>query len=271
VTVSQADLSPYDEAREAAGELLSRFEIPRLDLAFVLGSGWSAAADVLGDEIGVCELADLSGFATPVVPGHGGALRLVRTAPGKVAAIFTGRTHYYEGRGVAAVVHGVRTAAAAGAEIIVVTNGCGGLNRDWAPGTLVLIRDQINLTGSTPLVGPTFIDMTDSYSPRLRQLAHTVEPDLPEGVYVQFGGPQFETPAEVRMAATLGGDLVGMSTTLEVIAAREADLDVLGISLVTNLAAGISPTPLSHQEVLEAGRAAAPRLRRLLAGLAAVL
>jgi purine-nucleoside phosphorylase len=135
----------------------------------------------------------------------------------------------------------------------------------------VLIRDHINLTGATPLAGPTFIDLTEAYSRRLRDLARTVDPTLPEGVYVQFRGPQFETPAEVRMAGILGADLVGMSTTLETIAAREAGLEVLGISLVTNLAAGISTEPLHHEEVLQAGREAAPRLRRLLAGIAAVL
>ena len=172
---------------------------------------------------------------------------------------------------MAPVVHGVRTAAAAGATSIVLTNGCGGLDTDHGPGTAVLIRDHINLTAETPLVGPTFIDMTEAYSMRLRDLARQVQPDLPEGVYVQFRGPSFETPAEVTMAGILGGSLVGMSTTLETIAAREAGLEVLGISLVTNLAAGISPTPLHHEEVLEAGAEAAPRLRVLLAGIAAAL
>jgi purine-nucleoside phosphorylase len=262
---------PYALAQEAAAALRDRFSLDGIDLALVLGSGWSAAADDLGEPIGSCPLAELPGFAAPTVVGHGGELRVVRTAAGKVAAVLTGRTHFYEGKGVPQVVHGVRTAAAAGASVLVLTNGCGGLNRDWAPGTPVLISDHINLTGATPLVGPTFIDMTDAYAPRLRAVARTVDADLPEGVYVQFHGPNFETPAEVRMAGVLGGDLVGMSTALETIAAREAGLEVLGISLVTNLAAGISPTPLHHEEVLEAGRAAAPQLRTLLAGLAAAL
>jgi purine-nucleoside phosphorylase len=264
-------LTPHELAGEAAAFILERFGVPVLDLAFVLGSGWSAVADDLGDDIGECELAELPGFAKPSVAGHGGALRLTRTAGGKVAAVFTGRTHLYEGRGVAKVVHGVRTAAVAGTRIVVLTNGCGGLNRDWVPGTPVLIRDHINLTGTTPLAGPTFIDLSEAYASRLRDLARSIQPELPEGVYVQFHGPQFETPAEVRMAAILGGDLVGMSTALEAIAAREAGMEVLGISLVTNLAAGISPTPLNHEEVLEAGREAAPRLRRLLTGIAAAL
>lgn len=262
---------PYALARTAADALRERFGIEALDTAFVLGSGWSAAAEDLGEPLGECELADLPGFSPPVVIGHGGRLRIVRTAGGRTAGIFTGRTHYYEGRGVAAVVHGVRTVAAAGGSSIVLTNGCGGLDEDRGPGTAVLIRDHINLTGATPLVGARFIDLTEAYSARLRNLARTVEPELTEGTYVQFHGPSFETPAEVRMAGVLGGDLVGMSTTLETIAAREAGLEVLGISLVTNLAAGISPTPLHHEEVLEAGAEAAPRLRVLLAGIAATL
>ncbi len=252
---------------DTAQELLSRFQIPAVDIAIVLGSGWAGASAGLGETIGECPLADLPGFTGPVVAGHGGTLRVIRTAAGKIAALFNGRTHFYEGRGAAAVVHGVRTAAAAGAKIVVLTNGCGGLNPEWTPGTPVLIRDHINLTGATPLEGATFIDLTEAYSPRLREIAHEVDPSLPEGVYVQFRGPQYETPAEVKMAKILGGDLVGMSTTLETIAAREAGLDVLGISLVTNLGAGISPTPLEHAEVIAAGKAAEPRLRGLLAGL----
>ena len=262
---------PYALAEEAAAALRDRFALESIDLAFVLGSGWSAAADDLGEVLGRCPLAELPGFAAPTVVGHGGELRVVRTGSGKVAALFTGRTHYYEGKGVAQVVHGVRTAAAAGARTLVLTNGCGGLNPAWSPGTAVLIRDHVNLTAATPLVGARFVDMTDAYAPRLRDLARTVDADLAEGVYVQFPGPSYETPAEVRMAGVLGGDLVGMSTALETIAAREAGLEVLGISLVTNLAAGISPTPLHHAEVLEAGRAAVPQLSRLLAGLGAAL
>jgi purine-nucleoside phosphorylase len=163
------------------------------------------------------------------------------------------------------VVHGVRTAAAAGATTVVLTNGCGGLNLAWGPGTPVLVSDHINLTATSPLEGATFVDLTDLYSSRLRAVAREVDPTLDEGVYVQFRGPHYETPAEVQMAGRLGGDLVGMSTSLEAIAARHAGLEVLGISLVTNLAAGISPVPLNHAEVLEAGVAAGPRISALLA------
>jgi len=262
---------PEKLAAEGAAFLLERFSLSSIDVALVLGSGWAAAADGLGQQIAHCDLAEVPGFAKPSVAGHGSELRVVRTTGGKIAAIFTGRTHLYEGRGAAQVVHGIRTSAAAGARIVVLTNGCGGLNRDWPPGTPVLIRDHINLTGATPLIGARFIDLSEAYASRLRDLARSVEPELPEGVYVQFRGPQFETPAEVRMAGVLGGDLVGMSTALEAVAAREAGMEVLGISLVTNLAAGISATPLSHEEVLEAGQEAAPRLRRLLAGIASAL
>ena len=270
VDVTEA-ASSEDLAQEAAEFVRARFAVRSIDLAFVLGSGWSEAADDLGAEIGRCALPEVPGCARPSVIGHGAVLRLVRTATGKVAAIFTGRIHLYEGRGIAQVVHPIRAVAAAGARVLILTNGCGGLNPRWTAGTPVLIRDHINLTGRTPLLGPSFIDLSDVYSSRLRDLARTVEPGLGEGVYVQFHGPQFETPAEVKMAGIIGGDLVGMSTALEAIAARQVGLEVLGISLVTNLAAGISPTPLNHEEVLEAGRQAAPRLRTLLAGIAAAL
>ena len=186
---------------------------------------------------------------------------------GRRALVYGTRTHFYEGKGVRAVVHGVRTAAAAGCSTIVITNGCGGLNPDWAPGTPVLISDHINLTAASPIEGAHFVDLTDLYSTRLRALAREIDPTLDEGVYVQFRGPHYETPAEVKMAGVLGGDLVGMSTSLEAIAARQSGLEILGISLVTNAAAGISPVPLSHEEVIEAGQAAAQRCGRLLAAV----
>lgn len=256
---------PYALAAQAADALRSRFGIEHIDLALVLGSGWAQAAEGLGEQLDECPLEELPGFSAPVVAGHGGALRLVRTPHGSLAAILTGRTHLYEGRGVAPVVHGVRTAAAAGASTLVLTNGCGGITH--APGSPVLIADHVNLSGATPLVGPRFIDLTTVYDPALRALARQVDPTLDEGVYCQFHGPAYETPAEVRMARAIGGTLVGMSTALEAVAAREAGLRVLGISLVTNAAAGIVARPLSHAEVVEAGRTAQPRLRSLLGGL----
>ena len=150
---------------------------------------------------------------------------------------------------------------------MILTNASGSLRREWMPGTPVLIRDHINLTGTSPIEGAHFVDMSTAYSRKLRDIALEVDPTLPEGVYVQFRGPQYETPAEVKMAGVLGGDLVGMSTSLETIAAREAGIDVLGISLSTNLAAGVSAEPLSHPEVVAAGQAALPRLIALLQGV----
>ena len=240
----------------------------RYKIALTLGSGWGGAADLLGETVSEVPAHEIPGFSKPALEGHGGTLRSIRLADGSHALVIGARTHFYEGKGVRAVSHGVRTAAAAGSEIMILTNGCGGLNPDWAPGTPVLIRDHLNLTARSPLEGATFVDLTDLYSQRLRDIARTVDPSLDEGVYAQFPGPHYETPAEVQMAKVLGADLVGMSTALEAIAARHAGLEILGMSLVTNAAAGISPEALSHEEVLEAGRAAGPRISRLLADIA---
>jgi purine-nucleoside phosphorylase len=250
-------------AADAAAVLAEKTGVPSHDVALVMGSGWLPAVDALGDATAELSTTDLPGFAPPAVEGHAGKVRSVR-AGDRNLLVFLGRTHYYEGRGAAAVVHGVRTAAAAGCCTIVLTNGCGGLKESWQPGTPVLISDHINLTATSPIEGANFVDLTDLYSSRLRALCKEVEPDLDEGVYVQFPGPHYETPAEIRMVRAIGGDLVGMSTVLEAIAAREAGMEVLGISLVTNLAAGITGEPLNHEEVLAAGRAAASRMGDLL-------
>lgn len=259
---------PFDVAQRAAETIRSRTGVPDHDIALVLGSGWAGAAAQLGDVVADLPAAEVEGFAAPAVAGHGGRIVSIAVSGTDAHALVLGsRTHFYEGRGVRAVAHAVRTAAAAGARTMVLTNGCGGLRPEWPAGTAVLIRDHINLTGASPLEGVTFVDLTDLYSARLRAIAHEVDPALPEGVYVQFPGPHYETPAEVRMASIIGGDLVGMSTALEAIAARHVGLEVLGMSLVTNPAAGISPTALSHEEVLVAGREAAPRLAELLAAI----
>ena len=257
---------PMDVARAAAAVIAERTGAERHDVALVLGSGWGQTADRVGRSVAEVDNTEVPGFAKAAVAGHSGTIRSVEIGDtGRRALVFGTRTHFYEGRGVRAVVHGVRTAAAAGCSTVVLTNGCGGLREDWSPGTPVLISDHINLTATSPLEGATFVDLTDLYSPRARAVAREVDPSLQEGVYVQFRGPHYETPAEVRMARTLGGDLVGMSTTLEAIAARHVGLEVLGISLVTNPAAGIAGTPLSHEEVIEAGRDAGPRISALLA------
>ena len=260
------DDDPTVLALEAATVIREHSGIQNYDIALVLGSGWGGAADLIGETINEVPAWQVRGFHAPAVAGHGATMRTIRVeGSGKTALVLGSRTHYYEGKGLRAVAHGVRTAQALGAKTMVLTNGCGGLNPEWKPGQVVLIRDHINLTGRSPIEGANFVDLTDLYSTKLRDLARTIDPSLPEGVYVQFPGPHYETPAEVKMAKIIGGDLVGMSTTLESIAAREAGMDVLGLSLMTNLAAGISATALSHEEVLEAGRDAGPRIAKLLA------
>lgn len=267
--IDEPTADPFAVAELAASQIADATGVAHHDVALVLGSGWGGAADLLGETVAELPAQEIIGFSAPAVVGHGGKIRSVRYVANdgatRHALVVGARTHYYEGKGVRRVAHGVRTAAATGARTMVLTNGCGGLNPEWAPGTPVLIRDHLNLTAASPLEGATFIDLTDLYAQRLRDIAHGVDPSLAEGVYAQFRGPQYETPAEVRMAGIIGADLVGMSTTLEAIAARQVQMEVLGISLVTNHAAGISPVALSHEEVLEAGAAAGPRISALLA------
>jgi purine-nucleoside phosphorylase len=256
----------YAQAAEAATALKSLTGIGSFDVALVMGSGWVPAADAIGETITELPVTKLPGFAPPAVAGHGGTVRAVRTESGLHALILLGRTHLYEGRGVEPVVHGVRTAVAAGVRTVVLTNAAGGLRPETQNvGDPVLISDHINMTGANPISGTTFVDLTDVYTPRLRELAREVDPSLAEGVYVAFRGPTYETPAEIRMLRAIGGDLVGMSTVLEAIAAREGGADVLGISLVTNPGAGLVGEPLNHEEVLEVGRATAQRMGGLLA------
>lgn len=263
-TTTSAYADPYTGAQEAAKVLLARIGAAP-DVALVMGSGWVPAAEALGETEHEFPVTDLPGFAPPTALGHAGKLRTVRlAASGKLALVFLGRTHLYEGRGVASVAHGVRTAVAAGARTVVLTNGCGGIDPDYTVGQPVLISDHLNLTAESPILGAHFVDLTDLYSARLRALCREVDPSLAEGVYVALRGPHYETPAEIRMFRTLGADLVGMSTALEAIAAREAGAEVLGVSLVTNAAAGITGEPLSAEEVIAAGNAAAARMGSLL-------
>jgi purine-nucleoside phosphorylase len=262
---------PFVVAAQAAAQLAEATGVERHDIALTLGSGWAKAADLIGETTHTIPAPDIAGFSKPALEGHVGTLRSILLPSGKRALVIGARTHYYEGHGVRRVVHSVRTAAAAGASTMILTNGAGGIKPHWAPGTPVLISDHLNLTGDSPLEGATFVDLTDLYSARLRAVARTVDPDLDEGVYVQNRGPHYETPAEVQMAKTLGGHIVGMSTALEAIAARQAGMEVLGLSLITNLAAGISSNPLSHEEVIEAGRDAEPVISALLARIVAEL
>lgn len=247
------------DAAAAAAHLRATLGVDRPRAYVVLGSGWGPAADEIGTTLARVSSAEVPGYQPTTVPGHTGEVRRVRSGSNEIV-VQMGRTHLYEGHPPAHVVHGVRTAAALGAETLILTNAAGGINPNWWPGTTVLISDHINATGTTPLVGPVFLDLTEVYSEHLRALCREVEPGLSEGVYMQLRGPSYETPAEVRMAATMGASLVGMSTALEAIAAREAGMAVLGISLVTNLAAGLTGERLDHADVLAVARASAERM-----------
>ncbi|OBG13012.1 purine-nucleoside phosphorylase [Mycolicibacterium celeriflavum] len=257
-------------AAESAAAIGERTGVDRHDVAVVLGSGWAPAVEPLGDPVAVVPVAELPGFTPPAAEGHGGQLLSMRIADHRVM-VFVGRIHAYEGHDLRHVVHPVRAACASGVHTVVLTNAAGGLREELAVGQPVLISDHLNLTGRSPLVGPRFVDMVDAYSPRLRGIAREIDPALADGVYAGLAGPQYETPAEIRMLRTLGADLVGMSTVHETIAAREAGAQVLGVSLVTNLAAGMTGRPLNHEEVLEAGRRSATRMGALLAAVVARL
>jgi purine-nucleoside phosphorylase len=255
-------------AAAAAAAIAERTGVAAHDVAVVLGSGWRPAADVIGAPEHEIPMAELPGFRPPTVEGHGGTIRSVRVGERRVL-ILLGRTHLYEGHGPAQVAHGVRTAAAAGCRTVVLTNAAGGIRNGMRVGEPVVISDQLNLTATSPLEGPRFVDLTDLYSPALRARAFAIDPTLAEGVYAGLPGPHFETPAEIRMLRGMGADLVGMSTVLEAIAARAEGVEVFGLSLVTNLAAGITGEPLDHQEVLAAGAASAGRMGELLRELVA--
>jgi purine-nucleoside phosphorylase len=297
-THAAAPGDPYAAAAASAAALGQRTGRPEHDVAIVLGSGWAPAADALAETGGPTErggpgqasgptegdgpgragidvpLADLGGFPPSTVAGHSPVVRSL-VLGGVRVLVFLGRTHLYEGHPVAAVVHGVRTAVAAGCRVVVLTNAAGGIRAGYQVGQPVLIRDHLNLTARSPLSGARppdgypsrFTDLTDLYAARLRALARRADPGLAEGVYAALPGPHYETPAEIAMLRGLGADLVGMSTVLEAIAARHLGAEVLAISLVTNLAAGLAPGGLDHQEVIAAGRAAAVRMGSLLAGI----
>jgi purine-nucleoside phosphorylase len=257
-------------ADTAAQFIADRIGIAHHDVAIVLGSGWAPAVAALGEPTATLPMAEIPGFTPPSAAGHTGQV-LSMGIGGQRVLVLVGRVHAYEGHDLQHVVHPVRTACAAGARVVVLTNAAGAVRQDFTAGQPVLISDHLNLTARSPLVGAQFVDMVDAYSPRLRALAHEVDPGLAEGVYAGLPGPHFETPAEIRMLRTLGADLVGMSTVHEAIAARAAGAEVFGVSLVTNMAAGITGEPLSHVEVLEAGAASASRMGTLLADVVARL
>ncbi|EFV12185.1 purine-nucleoside phosphorylase [Segniliparus rugosus] len=265
MTVDVVDVvgNPEEAARVAADELAKRTGVAQHSAAVVLGSGWAPAADRLGEPSAVVPMAELPGFLAPGVSGHQGLALSVPVGDQHVLVLL-GRTHAYEGHDLAHVVHGVRVAAASGAGTLILTNAAGGLNQEYRVGQPVLINDHLNMTARSPLRGPRFVDLTDAYSPRLIALAREVDPSLAVGVYAGLPGPHYETPAEVRALKTLGADLVGMSTVHETIAARAEGVEVLGVSLVTNIAAGLAGKSLNHAEVLEEGHLAARRVGSLL-------
>jgi purine-nucleoside phosphorylase len=253
-------------AQEAAAIIADRTGVASHDVGIILGSGWRPTADVIGTADAELALADLPGFAAPAVEGHGGTVRSL-TVGGRRVLMFLGRTHYYERRDIDSVVHNVHVAHAAGCRVLVLTNSCGGIRAGLVPPQPVLISDYINPSGLTPLRGADFIDMTDAFSPRLRALAIQIDPTLEEGVYGLHRGPQYETPAEIRMMRTMGADLAGMSTVPECIQARAYGMEVLGISLVTNVAAGLAGATLDHEEVVRKGAEAATRVGELIKAL----
>lgn len=270
--------NPYTLATQAADTLRSASGTDHYDLAIVLGSGWKEGASALGAPYHEIATTTLPGFHPTTVPGHEGRLLSVRVGD-KHVLLVAGRVHLYEGHSAADVAHPVRTAIAAGATSIVLTNACGGIDPTKGPGTVVVIKDHINLTATSPLEGAAppdgfgsrFVDLTDLYSRRLRANVLGAVPTLSEGVYVGFRGPHYETPAEITMATTMGGTLVGMSTVLEAIAARHLGAEVLGLSLVSNFAAGVTQEALSHSDVLAAGQEAVASLGQLLAQVVPVL
>jgi purine-nucleoside phosphorylase len=267
--------NPFAAAAAGAARLAELTGMPRHEAAVVLGSGWAAAADALGPAETTVALTEL-GAPAPSVPGHQPVVRSVNSG-GRRTLVFLGRVHLYEGHSPAAVVHCVRTAVEAGCASVILTNAAGGIADGLRPGQAVLISDHINLTGASPLTGPPppdgypsrFTDLTGLYSPRLRAVARTAAPGLAEAVYAGLIGPHYETPAEICMLRGLGAGLVGMSTVLEAIAARHLGAEVLGVSLVTNLAAGLSQQPVEHTDVLATGTQAAAGLGTLLAAILA--
>ncbi len=239
----------------------------------MLGSGLGGLADELDSAVSI-PFAELPGWPAATAPGHAGRLLLGHLG-GRPVVMLQGRFHLYEGNDPGLVVQPVLLFRALGAQVVVLTNAAGGLDPSFGPGTLMVMRDHINLTGRNPLIGPNadvlgerFPDLTEAWSPRLRRRLHSAGAaegvTLAEGVYVGLVGPNYETPAEVRMLAALGGHAVGMSTVLECIAARWVGLEVCGVSLVTNAGAGYTGAPLTHEEVLAAGVQAGPRLARVI-------
>jgi purine-nucleoside phosphorylase len=234
-------------------------------VAIILGSGWGDGLEDIAENNLDVPYSEVPGLNAPSVAGHAGFVRLC-TVQGIEVLCFAGRSHYYETRNAHAATAHVRIARAMGAEDIIITNGAGATHEGLTPGDVVLITDHINMTLDSPLVGPRFVSMTDAYNPSWRAaLSKELAIDVKDGVYVQMPGPNYETPAEVKMARTMGADLVGMSTALETIEARNLEMNVLGLSLVTNYGAGVFGSSPSHGEVVETGTKARTKLSSCIA------
>ena len=262
-----------EQYKQSAGFLRSRIGDFAPEIFLVLGSGLGFLAEEVSDPIAI-PYADIPEFRASTAPGHKGRL-VFGTLEGRRVAIMQGRIHYYEGYSLQEITYGVRVMRLLGARMMLVTNACGCVRPEWKAGSLMLIQDHIKLCLDSPLrgtnldgFGPRFPDASAIYSPRLRQVARAaaweLDVHLEEGVYMFFPGPQYETPAEVRAARLLGADAVGMSTVPEAIVARHCGMEVLGISLLTNMASGILDQPLSEQEVLDAAAHASSQFSRLV-------
>ncbi len=258
----------FEVAEYAAQVIREKSGIERHEIALCLGSGWLKTLS--GKIVWSIEAKEIPGFYAAEVEGFSGQISSIQIDSGRHVLVLP-RTHLYQGHGVEAVAHPARVAAASGAKIMLLTNGAGGLNPTWKPGQVFLISDHINLTATSPIEGAKFVDLTDMYSPRLRAIAKQIDPSLDEVVYAQFRGPHYETPAEVSMVGVMGGHMVGMSTALEAIAAREVGLEVLALTMQTNPAAGVVSGGVSHEQVLAAGRVGEQKNSELLAVLCEAL
>ncbi|MFD6098544.1 purine-nucleoside phosphorylase [Nocardiopsis flavescens] len=250
-------------AAEAAHELLVRAGADGFDALVVLGSGWTDAAETLGSPDIEFDVRELPGFQAPTAEGHGTTVRSTWVGDKRVV-VFTGRLHLYEGHDPMQVVHAVRTGIAAGAGLAVLTGSAGSLRVDIGPGQPMVVSDHINLTARSPLVGPTFVDLSSAYSPRLRRLVHEVDSSLAEGVYAATTGPQLQTPTEAKVLRQAGADVVGRSIPLEAIAAVELGVEVLGLSIVSNDALGAVLEPFRQERAMEIVRQRSRRLGELL-------
>ncbi|WP_029138313.1 purine-nucleoside phosphorylase [Nakamurella lactea] len=260
---------PYAVAAAAAGRIAALTGRDTHDALVVLGSGWGPAAMSFGEPIAAFPMIEVPGFLAPVAEGHAGLIYSVDgvRADGESVhtLIYSGRTHLYEGHGTDPVVHGIRTAAAAGVRLAILANANGALRPDWQLGQPVLIGDHLNLTARSPLVGPRFVDLTDTWSARLRGIARDLDPSLAEGVYAMLPGPHYETWAEATAVRRAGADMLGMSTVLEAIAARESGIELLGLSTVTAIEG--QPSGIDPAEVVNIAERTADRLGPLLTGI----